>query len=213
MPGIAPRSAMTRYAVTWIYLIGVIAAELSYVLLPARDQTALLAWVSTSVHNLTHHPVACLVASAFYPTGFRPAWPVLIALAMFGANHQLGNWRTAVTVIAGHVIGTLVSEGIVAYRVDHGTLPPADRFLIDVGPSYVVVAAIAVGLLYGGWFARAAAALDLALLVFIGGVFSGLTHLDLAPVGHLTALFTGAVVGSLLRWQQRRSRSAPAPAG
>ena len=43
-------------------------------------------------------------------------------------------------------------------------LPPLDRFLIDVGPSYVVVSAIVVALLFGTWLARAAAAADLAVL-------------------------------------------------
>jgi hypothetical protein len=202
-PAVEFRSAFTRYAVAWLYLAGVCATQITYALLPAPDRAALLHWASTSVHNLEHHPVGCLVASAFVPTGFEAAWPFLIALALFGANHLLGNWRTFLTCAAGHVVGTLVSEGIVAYRVAHGALPAADRYLIDVGPSYVVVAAIAVGLLYGGWLIRGAAALDLALLIFVGQIFAGLTRLGLAAVGHLTALVTGAVVGSILLWQRR----------
>lgn len=39
------------------------------------------------------------------------------------AGEVLGNWRTAVVCAAGHVVGTLVSEGIVGYRVSHGALP------------------------------------------------------------------------------------------
>ena len=104
---------------------------------------------------------------------------------------------------AGHVIGTLVSEGIVAYRVSHGALPPAERFIIDVGPSYVVVAAIAVALLYGGWLARGAALLDLAVLTFAGDIFSGLGQLEVAAVGHTTAIATGAIAGGLAIWQRR----------
>jgi hypothetical protein len=150
---------------------------------------------------------ASLIASAFFVNNHLLAWPVLVALALFGANHALGNWRTAVTCAAGHIMGTLVSEGIVAYRVSHGSLPPADRYLIDVGVSYVVVSAIAVALLYGGWLARAAAALDLLLLIFVGPIFAGLTKLQVAAVGHITALFTGAILGSLLIWQQRRRKA------
>jgi len=37
----------------------------------------------------------------------------------------LGNWRTAVACTVAHVIGTLVSEGVVAYRVAHDLLPPS----------------------------------------------------------------------------------------
>lgn len=158
----------------------------------------MLDWASTSVHNLAHHPVGSLVASAFFPASFPLVWPVLIALATFAATSAAGAWRTAVTCTAGHVMGTFVSEGIVAYRVAHGSLPPADRFLLDVGPSYVVVAAIAVALLYGGWLARAAAGADLIVLIFAGKIFAGLTVLDVAAVGHLTALVTGVVTATFV---------------
>jgi hypothetical protein len=195
------RGIFVRHAAAWIYLVGVCLAELVYVLLPPPDRAALLRWASTCVHNLTHHPVASLLASAFFPTGYLWAWPALIALALFGATSVFGNWRTVVTCAAGQVVGTLVSEGIVAYRVSAGSLPAADRFLLDVGPSYVVVAAIAVGLLHGRWLARGAAVLDLALLIFVGQIFAGISGLEVAPVGHLTALVTGMIVGTVLAWR------------
>jgi hypothetical protein len=158
------------------------------------------------VHNLTHNPVGCLIASAFVAGTALSAWPVLIALAMFGANAVLGNWRTAVTCAAGQVIGTLVSEGILAYRIAHGTMPAADRYILDIGPSYVVVTALAVALIWGRWLARAAAATALASLIFVGQIFSGLSQLMVTPVGHATALFAGATLGSLLAWQRRRRK-------
>ena len=207
VPGSGIGPAFTRYAVAWLYLAAVCGAEIIYLLLPRHDRAALLGWASTSVHNLEHHPVGCLVVSAFFPSGSLLAWPVLISLALFAANHLLGNWRTALTCAAAHIIGTLISEGIVAYRVAHGTLPPADRFLRDVGPSYVVVAAIAVALLFGGWLARAAAALDLVLLIVVGQIFAGLSRLEVSAVGHLTALITGALLGSFLIWQRRKKAS------
>jgi hypothetical protein len=198
------RAVLTRYAVAWGYLAAVGLAEVVYALLPDHDQAAVIAWASTNVHNLTRHPVACMIASAFFPTGAQLLWPVIIALALFGANAVLGNWRTAVTCGAGQVIGTLVSEGILAYQITHGTRPAGARFLIDVGPSYVVVTAIAVGLLWGRWPVRCAAALDLAGLIFVGDIFGGIDHLAVAAVGHATALFTGCTLGSLLAWQRRR---------
>jgi hypothetical protein len=204
MPRHSIGRVFSRYAVTWLYLAGFSATMIVYTLLPDRDQATLLAWASTSVHNLEHHPVGCLVVSAFISTGSVAAWPFLIALALFGANHLLGNWRTLVTCAAGHIIGTLVSEGVVAYRVAHGALPAADRYLVDVGPSYIVVAAISVGLLWGTWLIRAAAALDFILLIFVGQIFEGLSQLEVAAVGHVTALITGAIAGSLLIWQKQR---------
>lgn len=203
------RAVFARYAVAWGYLAAVGAAEIVYALLPDHDQAAVLAWASTNVHNLTHNPAGCMIASAFFPTGAPLAWPALIALALFAANSALGNWRTVVTCAAGHVVGTLVSEGILAYRIDHGTMPAADRFITDVGPSYVVVTAIAVALLWGRWPARLAAAIDFALLIFVGDIFGGLSHLHVAAVGHATALLTGCIVGSALAWQRRREPSPP----
>jgi hypothetical protein len=108
------------------------------------------------------------------------------------------------------VLGTLVSEGIVDYRVTHGALPASATRILDVGPSYIVVAAIAVAVLYGSWPARVAATADFALLVFVGNIFGGLSRLDVAAVGHLTAVAVAVAAGSLLAWQRRRG-SQPQP--
>jgi hypothetical protein len=197
---------LTRYAVAWAYLAAVVTAEIVYASLSPHDRSGLLRWASTNVVNLRHDPVGSLVASAFFPAKSAAVWPALVALAMFGANRVLGNWRTALVCAAGQVIGTLVSEGILGYRVAHGLLPGADRYVIDVGPSYVVVSVITVAILYGSWLARAAAAADLAILVFVGQIFSGLGGLEVAPVGHLTAIAVAAVLGSFLLWR-RRARS------
>ena len=101
-----------------------------------------------------------------------------------------------------------VSEGIVAYRIAHGLLPESDSRIIDVGPSYVVVAAIAIAVLYGSWPARIAAAVDLLLLIFVGGIFSGLSTLQVAAVGHMTSILVAAILGSTLAWRLRRAQSA-----
>jgi hypothetical protein len=207
------RGIAVQYAVAWSYLAAVIAAEITYALLPGHDRAALLRWASTNVHNLQHDPVGCMIVSAFFPQGSARAWPALIALALFGANRALGNVRTVVVCAAGHVVGTLVSEGILDYRVAHGALPESSRFILDVGPSYVVVAAIAAAVLYGSWAARAAAVLDLAVLAFAGDIFAGLGHLDVAAVGHVTAIATGALTATLAVAQRRwRRQAAPAVA-
>jgi hypothetical protein len=177
-----------RYAFACAYLACYLVTEVVYVLLSPSARAALTGWASTSVSNLEHEPVGPLVLSAFIGPGYLLVWPVLIALALFGANRALGNVRTALICVAGQVIGTVVSEGIVAYRVDAGQLPAADRYLTDVGPSYVVVSAIVIAVVCGTWPARAAAALDFAVLVFGGHIFSGLSQLDVSAVGHLTAL-------------------------
>ncbi|MGO9080782.1 MAG: rhomboid-like protein [Streptosporangiaceae bacterium] len=211
------RSLLARYAVAISYLTAFVVAEVTCYLLSGADQSAVTGWASTSVANLDHDPLGCLVVSAFIPAQANDwaallYWPVLIALALFGANRALGNARTALVLVAGHVIGTLVSEGIVDYRVTHGLLPGSYDHLTDVGPSYVVVSAIAVAVLCGSWAARIAAVADLAILTFGGHIFSGLSSLHVAPVGHTTAITVAVLLGSALAWRlSRRRRRVPAP--
>jgi len=198
-----------RYAFACAYLTCYLVTEAVYVLLNPSAQAALTAWASTNVANLEHEPTGPLVLSAFVGPGYFLVWPVLIALAVFGANRALGNVRTALICVAGQVVGTVVSAGIVAYRVQAGQLPVADRYLTDVGPSYVVMSAIVIAVVCGTWLARAAAALDFVVLVFGGHIFSGLGHLDVSAVGHLTALVTGAAGVTLIL--ARGGRPVPAP--
>src|SRR3974377_1654073 len=174
-----------RYAFACAYLACYLVAEVVYVLLSPSAQAALTAWSSTNVANLEHDPAGPLVLSAFVGPGYFLVWPVLIALALFGANRALGNARTALICVAGQVAGTVVSEGIVGYRVQAGQLPAADRYLTDVGPSYVVVSAIVIAVVCGIWLARAAAALDFAVLVFGGHIFTGPGTLCVCAAGHL----------------------------
>ena len=205
------RGAFGRYAFAWVYLACYLVADLIFVLLNPHAQAALTAWASTNVANLEHEPVVPLVLSAFTAPGYFVVWPVLIALAVFGANRALGNVRTALVCLAGHVIGSLVSEGIVAYRVDAGQLAVANRYITDVGPSYVVVSAIVIALMCGTWLARVLAAIDFAVLVFGGHIFSGLSHLDVSAVGHLTAMITAAAATGLILTRRGRGQEATWP--
>ncbi len=206
-----------RYAFAWAYLGCYLAAEFVWVLLTPRAQATLTAWASTNVANLEHEAVGPLLLSAFVGPGNLLVWPVLIALAVFGASRALGNARVTLACVTGHVVGSLVSEGIVAYRVDAGQLPVTARYLTDVGPSYVVMSAIVIAAACGTWFARAAAALDFAVLVTGGHIFGGLSRLDVSAVGHLTALVTAAAAVTLTLARRHRAPSEalpePAPAG
>jgi hypothetical protein len=198
---------LRRFAVAWGYLAGLIAGCLVYGQLTAPAQAAFTTWASTSVANLEHEPVGPLVVSAFIAPGYLLLWPLLAALALFGANRALGNVRTLLVCVAGQVIGSLVSEGIVGYRVDAGQLPVADRHLVDIGPSYVVVSAIVIALICGTWLARVLAAADFAILVLGGQIFSGLSHLEVSAVGHLTAMLTAAAATVAIQIRGRSGRS------
>src|SRR5260221_14782860 len=133
-----PKTIFTAHAVAWLYLAGFVLAEVIYAGLSPRDQAAITTWASTNVHNLSRYPVDSLITSAFVTGAFVTAWPILIALALFGASGLLGSWRTALVCAAGHVFGTLVSEGIVGYRVSRGQRPAVDWHLPADLPSLVV---------------------------------------------------------------------------
>jgi hypothetical protein len=199
----AGRQLWHHYGFALAYLSLFLAFELTYLLLDPAAQARVIAWASTDVANLEHEPAGPLLLSALVTPGFFAVWPVLLGLAVFGASRALGNVAAALVCLAGHVIGTLVSEGIVAYRIGSGQLPAADRYLPDVGPSYLVVAAVVIALACGSWLARALAAVDLAVLVFPGHIFAGLSRLDLAAVGHLTAMLTAAALVLALRYRRR----------
>src|SRR5689334_18076017 len=201
------RVLLRHYGFATAYLAGVVAAGLAYTLLDPHAQARLIAWASTNVANLEHEPVGPLVVSAFVTPGFFAAWPVLMTLALFGANRALGSARTALVCLAGHVIGSLVSEGVLAYRIDAGQLSAANRHISDVGPSYVVLSAIVIALICGGWLVRTLAAVDLVVLVFPGQIFGGLSQLDVAAVGHLTAALTAAVATALILSRQSRNQN------
>ena len=203
-------ACLGRHAVAWAYLVGFVTADIVLRFLSPAGRSTVQQWASTNVVNLRHDPLGSLVVSAFVSTGDYLAWPFLIAMAMFGANRALGNWRTVVVCGAGHVLGTLASEGILAYRIAHGLLPESDSRIIDVGPSYIAVAAITVAVLYGSWPARIVAAIDFLLLVVVGGIFSGLSTLQVAAVGHATSIVVAAILGSALAWRLRRAQSEAA---
>jgi hypothetical protein len=200
---------LRRYAAAWGYLAIFTIGDITLALLSPGSRSAVQQWASTNIANLHHDPLGSLVVSALIPGGEFAAWPFLIAIALFGANRVLGNWRTVLVCVAGHLLGTLVSEGIAAYRISQGLLPESAAHIIDIGPSYVVVAAITVAILYGPWPVRTLAAVDLLLLIFGGGIFDGLTSFEVAAVGHTTSILVAAALGSVLVWQLRRTRAAP----
>jgi hypothetical protein len=179
-----------RHAFAWGYLAAFAVAQCVYALLSPHVRTVVLSWASTSVANLEHDPFVSLFLSAFVVSGDSLVWLALIAVAVFGASRAAGGRATAVVCVTGHVIGTLVSEGMVAYRVDAGQLPPASDHLTDVGPSYVVVSALVLMLARGGRSIRVAAVIEFILLIFAGEIFAGLGRLNVAAVGHVIAITT-----------------------
>src|SRR5258708_15054585 len=170
------RRAASDYAAARVSLVRFAVGGLITTLPSPHESAALRLWASTNVASLQHHPVPALVLSAFLPSGPPFAWLALIALTMFGANRAVGTARLALICAAGHLIGTGVSEGIVAYRVDYGSLPPAWSHIPDVSPSYPLVSAIVVAVLFVSSLPRLPALAVFAILVFLIHILPSLTR-------------------------------------
>ncbi|MGW3208402.1 rhomboid-like protein [Streptomyces sp. NPDC001135] len=189
--------------VPWGFALLAGASSLTY-----GGDHAVNAWASTNLANMGDHPVEALIASAFL-FGADP-WACLRSIALAGAMLaflviRFGNMRAVALIAAGQVLGTLVSEGLLAARIAAGQADPALRATLDVGPSYVIVAALAAVVAAGArrWHRWTALA---ALAVRAPHITSGLTTLGVTPVGHVTALSTGLLLAWGLRSSDARHR-------
>jgi hypothetical protein len=166
-------------------------AALATVAAPTRD--AVVAWASTNLANLPDHPVGALVLSAFVTESNPVGWVLMGLVGLTATAWRFGAWRTVLLVTTAHVVGTLVSEGILAYRIWVGLAPASDRFIVDIGASYVVVCALVAGIAYGTWPGRVLCAIGFVLLA--PDLFAGVEHLDVAPVGHVCSIVIALGLG------------------
>jgi hypothetical protein len=195
----------------YITALSAMSAMYVYVLSPS-GRHALVEWASTDLANLESDPIGTLMVSAFVAIDSQWVWIVLAVVALFPLAGRFGNLRAASLVTAAHVVGTLVSEGIVAWRIGTGALPESDRYLEDVGPSYVVASALVAVILYGpGRWWRLAAAAGFAVLAPY--LFVGITKLDVGAVGHVVSMTVGAVAGGCLYGLAGRRPAIPRWAG
>jgi hypothetical protein len=163
---------------------------------PAAVRAGWLAWASTNLANLAHHPVGALLASAFVIDENPAAWIVFALIGLVCASRVLGNVRTAVLVASVHVLATGISEAILAYRIHTADAPPADRHILDVGPSYIVIAALAVAVAYGTWPGRLAS--GTAFILLAPHLFGGLPRWEVSSVGHACTVIVAPGLGYLL---------------
>lgn len=168
---------------------------------------------STDGHNLLRHPLRALLLSGFWVAG--PVWmPYLWAFAFTVAplERRVGPARAAGVFGAGHVLATLLSQGVVAAAVRTGRLGPDALDTLDIGVSYGVLASLgALAALLprpGRLLVLAGAGLLVADQV--------VTDQDLVTgVGHPAALLLGVLFGCRLRRRPRPPRRVrgPRPAG
>jgi hypothetical protein len=155
---------------------------------------------STSVHNLLHKPVFAMVTSVIWVVdGSVALWLVPGAAALIVAQMTVGWKRTLAVVFGAHVVATLITEGGVLLLVTLHHLPTSDLDIIDVGPSYVVVAALTYALF------RFPVGLRVLLpIILVPTIASGIINArswDLADAGHILVV---VLVSSLCVLERHR---------
>lgn len=114
-----------------------------WVLQPAGQRMSILADCSTDVAHLERVPWLVLPASSIW-SGDNIGWWIGVTLLCLGVLELVhGPLAAIVTGAVAHVMGTLVSEGLIAARIAAGQLSSSARHVLDVGPSYVVASCAA----------------------------------------------------------------------
>ncbi|MBP0452676.1 hypothetical protein J5Y04_24490 [Kitasatospora sp. RG8] len=214
-PTLPPLRRLVRNPAFW-YVAVLTAMWPVLRLLPPERVVALREWASTNLDNLrpwpSGHPVESLVVSAFVPQNTVWVWPAF-ALSAFAVVSVLGARRAVAALALAHVAATGLTEALVWWRIEHGSLPATESHVLDTGPSYVVVAALAVatGLARPVW-SRVVWLVMLA--VAAPDLLSGIGDGEVSAVGHVLAFTAGLAVAGAHRLglppvARRPARQAP----
>jgi len=204
----AKRSArrLRQLPLTAGFACAVAAAEVGYASLSSVDANRVADWASTNVARLTSEPIGPLIASMFIIEDYQLLWLALGTIGCALVEARFGWRRTLLVGVVAQFGGTAVSQGIVWWRVGHDRLPHSALHQVDVGMSYVVAGLLTAAVIAGRpLIGKAVAAI---CLVTIGpNLLTGLTGLEVSPVGHLTAfLLAGIFSGVLLVRADSRPR-------
>lgn len=196
------RSAPGTYLwLTVLFVTTVIVHQMS----PAFEED-FLRQRSTNIHELSRNPVRVLISSAFWIDGgtWLP-YAALYTVFHAPAERRLGTLRWLTVAATAHVLATLVSEGVLAWAIQHGHAPETAVNTLDVGVSYALAGIVAVLTYY---VARPWRYVYLFAVLVIYGVplVTGATFTD---VGHFTAALIGLACYPLTR---TRPETKPTPA-
>jgi hypothetical protein len=186
-------------ALTLAYAAALLGTNIWLELASARTEDRVLQDGSTNLAHLVHDPWLVLPASALFTRGGLIYALIGCAVCLGPLELMEGPRRALAIGLGGHVIGTVVSEAVVAVRIAAGDLPESARHALDVGPSYILVAAGAAVIAS----ARAGRRLRVLCALAIAPVFVytawRLPDGRIDAIGHLTAGLVGAVSAVWLR--------------
>ena len=173
---------------TFIWLVILLVTTLIMHHLPPHAQHRVIEWHSTNLHQLARDPVRVLISSALWLDGGH-WWPYVFLYGLFHAPAErwLGSLRWLAVALIAHVGATYVSEGIVAYRIDHGLAPVSDRFVDDIGVSYALAG------IQGVLSYVIATPWRYAYMIGLIGFYlvSLIEHADFTACGHMSAVLLG----------------------
>ena len=168
-----------------------------------------LADMSTDLWHLSHDPWVVLPGSAFFTTGGL-LYAIAGALVCMGLlEREAGLLLTFLVAVSAHLIGTGLSEGVLAIRIAVHDVPMSAQHELDVGPSYVLVACATCVIAWSrAWhWSRVICAVGL-IPIFVFTAWR-IPNGDVDAVGHLTAACVGLVWG----WALTRRGVTPRRSG
>lgn len=174
------------------YALAISLSNVIMAIIPDHAQLAIVGAASTNITHLSSDPLFVLPASAFIDVDNGWLWVPLTLTLLGGLETRLGWRRVLVTVFAAHVAASLISEGLLLARMAWHVVPQSAASMLDVGPSYVLLAAVTGALLIGSWRLRVAAVLFGALI--IPSSLEGISRLDMSAVGHVCAMAIGGLL-------------------
>ena len=99
-----------------------VSSVYAYGLAPS-DQRSFVASTATNLVNLRTDPLGTLIASAFVSEATPWIWIGFGIVGLFPLVHRFGNLRALLLVGAAQVIGTVISEGLLAWQISTGAAP------------------------------------------------------------------------------------------
>ncbi|MGW6395349.1 rhomboid-like protein [Streptomyces sp. NPDC055103] len=182
---------------THVWLLVIALTSLVIALSPDGLETYLLHRNSSNLHQLAHHPLRALLASAFWIE--NPAdlllYAVLFELFHAPVERWLGTPKWLFTVATAHIAATLISQQVVLDAIRDHDVPRSMAHVVDIGVSYGLAASVGV-LTYRlprpwRWFYLAG-----AVAFFLVPLMAGRTYTDL---GHAISLAIGLACYPLTR--------------